>query len=333
MVLQTTRSIAAALILTCVVAACGSDSDDDAEPSADSVQATAASSDGTDAPTSTVATPVAAAATTVAATTPPTPAPATTLFPPVPRVLLVGDSTLLAVESYEVLHVIRGMDPVYEARSCRALAQPSCGENPAPNSVAVIDSAEGAFDMVVIMAGYDEWYTTFADSFDQVVASSRAKGAKRIVWLSYPEGVDYELPGRHTRQRVVGQHQPDHARQGRQRCLPRRRHRRLVPLQRRSPRAGTRSDDIHLTPTGAHGVADYISRKVAFIAIAALSDAPRAGRSSRGTVPRSGRQWTCRRCRCAVRRLISRHRSRRHHHPLGPHPTVERHLTKTISRT
>ena len=86
------------------------------------------------------------------------------------------------------------MDPVYEARSCRLLAVPSCGDNPAPNAVEVIDAAEGAFDMVVIMAGYDEWYTTFADSFDQVVASSRAKGAKRIIWLSYPEGVDYLLP-------------------------------------------------------------------------------------------------------------------------------------------
>ncbi len=41
---------------------------------------------------------------------------------------------------------------------------------------------------------YHQGYDTFADSFDLVVASSRAKGARRVVWLSYPEGVDYLLP-------------------------------------------------------------------------------------------------------------------------------------------
>jgi hypothetical protein len=180
-------------------------------------------------------------------------------------VLLVGDSTLLAVEAYEVLHVLRGMDPVYEARSCRALGQPSCGDNPAPNSVAVIDGAEGNFDVVVIMAGYDEWYTTFADSFDQVVTSSRAKGAKRIVWLSYPEGVDYLLPdGTPGNESLVNINQimRDKLASG---AFPD-----VVIADWFHYASVTEGwyagDDIHLTPTGAYGVADYISRKVAFTA-------------------------------------------------------------------
>jgi hypothetical protein len=157
------------------------------------------------------------------------------------------------------------MDPVYEARSCRALAQPSCGDDPAPNSVAVIDGAEGAFDMVVIMAGYDEWFTTFADSFDQVVASSRAKGAKRIIWLTYPEGVDYLLPdGTPGNESLVNINQimRDKLASG---AFPD-----VVIADWFTYTLATEGwyagDDIHLTPTGAYGVADYISRKVAFTA-------------------------------------------------------------------
>jgi hypothetical protein len=161
-----------------------------------------------------------------------------------------------------MLHVLLGMDPVYEARSCRLLAVPSCGENPAPNSVAVIDTAEGNFDIVVIMAGYDEWYTTFADSFDQVVASSRLKGTKRIIWLSYPESVDYLLPdGTPGNESLVNINQimRDKLASG------------AFPdvviadwFSYASAAAGWwNKDDIHLSPTGATGVADYISRKVA----------------------------------------------------------------------
>jgi hypothetical protein len=266
---RTMRSIAAALMLVCPATACGSESGDDAResratgPARDTVPQSVAPASATEAPASSV--PAPAVTTTVPSTTPPSAAPTTVAFSPVPRVLLVGDSTLLAVESYEVLPVIRGMDPVYEAKSCRALAQPSCGENPAPNSVAVIDSAEGTFDMVVIMAGYDEWYTTFADSFDRVVASSRAKGAKRIVWLSYPEGVDYELPdGTPGNESLVNINQimRDKIATGAFADVV------IADWFRYSSLAEGwyANDDIHLTPTGAYGVADYISRKVAFIA-------------------------------------------------------------------
>jgi hypothetical protein len=115
------------------------------------------------------------------------------------------------------------------------------------------------------MAGYDQWYDTFADSFDQVVASARAKGSKRIVWLSYPEGVDYLLsdgtPGNESlvninqimRDKLAGGAFPD------------------VVIADWFTYASTspnwfHKDDIHLSPTGATGVADYISRKVAFTA-------------------------------------------------------------------
>ena len=56
-----------------------------------------------------------------------------------------------------------------------------------------IGHADGTFDDVVIMAGYDEWWTSFPTSFDEVVAAARAKGARHIIWLTYPEGVKYKL--------------------------------------------------------------------------------------------------------------------------------------------
>ena len=90
--------------------------------------------------------------------------------------VLVGDSTLLAVGSYGLLHAFQGFDDVYEAASCRTLGVPSCGRNPVPNSVATINAAVGRFDAVVIMAGYDEWWTTFPDSFEAVNAAALPKG-------------------------------------------------------------------------------------------------------------------------------------------------------------
>jgi hypothetical protein len=205
--------------------------------------------------------PTPAAATTVAPPAPPT----TIGFPATPRVLLIGDSTLQAVGRYEKLGALLGMDPVYEARSCRLLAIPSCGRNPAPNAIAVIDAAEGAFDMVVLMAGYDQWYDTFADSFDQVVVHARAKGAKRIVWLTYPEGVEYLLPdGTPGNESLVNINQimRDLVASG---AYP------DVVIADWFHYATAQvdwfnKDDIHLSPTGATGVADYISRKVAFTA-------------------------------------------------------------------
>lgn len=262
-------------LLAIVLFACGSDDPPAAgtDAPAGAEAATTGARDPTGIAESTTTTTQSAPSPTDGATTTAAPAPTTTLLPATPRVLLVGDSTLLAVKEYGTLGVLRGMDPVYEAASCRALAQRSCGDNPPANSVTVIDRVQGAFDVVVVMAGYDEWFTTFADSFDRVVASARAKGAKRIVWLTYPENVDYLLPDDRPANdslvnmnlimgdRVATGEYPD-----------------VVVADWRTYTAATQGwysrDDIHLSRTGAYAVADYISRKVAAIGGAACP-APR----------------------------------------------------------
>jgi hypothetical protein len=192
------------------------------------------------------------------------PATVTTLPKPrVPRVLLIGDSTLLAVDRYNGYRALLGFDYVFDAESCRTLGIPSCGDRPLPpNTVEAIGSADGSFDDVVIMAGYDEWWTSFPKSFDNVVAAARAKGARHIIWLTYREDVQYKLQtGERANEALVKNNQtlrnkvasgafPD------------------VLLAQWYPHTPGDSgwfsrDGIHLTLDGALGVADYIARWVA----------------------------------------------------------------------
>jgi hypothetical protein len=191
------------------------------------------------------------------------PAASTSVPRGVPRVLLIGDSTLLAVDRYNAYEALRGFDYQFDAESCRTLGIPSCGRRPLPpNAVEAIGAAEGDFDDVVIMAGYDEWWNSFPDSFDEVVEAARAKGARNIIWLTYREGVDYKLltgeradeafikNNETLRDKVASGDFPDV---------------RLALWYPHTPadNGWLSRDGIHLTIEGAFGVADYIARWVA----------------------------------------------------------------------
>lgn len=212
-----------------------------------------------------------------AATTSPVPLPSTStvavLAPtgsttaprPVPRVLLIGDSTLLAVSRYNAFRALQGFEYAYDAESCRTLGIPSCGESPVPpNAVEAIGAADGSFDSVVVMAGYDEWWTSFPESFDEVVAAARSKGARHVIWLTYPEGVPYKLlTGERADEAFIKNNQTlrDKIASG---AFP------DVQLARWYPHTSEQKDwitkdGIHLTRTGALGAADYISRWVAHV--------------------------------------------------------------------
>jgi hypothetical protein len=243
------RSVAAAAVavLGLIAAGCSDDPDVTAEPVAEETVNTTAA---------TVPSPGDSAAEATSTT----PAPAGP-----PRAMVVGDSTLLAVEAYERLDVFRGFDLAYDAKSCRTIGVPSCAVPPPapPNVVETIDEASGPFDVVVVMAGYDEWWTSFPDSFDDAIEAARARGASQIIWLTYVESPVYrglsESPltealtqnNQTLRDKVASGGYAD------------------VTLADWDSYVVAHPDwlepdGIHLTYAGAVGVADYISRLIAF---------------------------------------------------------------------
>lgn len=113
--------------------------------------------------------------------------------PPVPRVLLIGDSTLAALDvDTRTQRALLGFTPVLDAQACRRLLQPSCTSTftlrSPSTAVQAIGSTPGDVDGVVIKAGYNDGGPSFATAVAAVVATSRAKGAKWVIWLTYSEG-------------------------------------------------------------------------------------------------------------------------------------------------
>jgi hypothetical protein len=186
---------------------------------------------------------------------------------PPARALLVGDSTLAGVRWYGTTEALLGYPYVLTAESCRRLATASCrgreGYTPT-NAVTAIRNASGSFGTVVIMGGYDDWWTVFSSSFDQVVAAARAKGARTILWLTYREGVGYVNPSGSSanvafvknneilREKMASGQFPD-----------------VVLADWNGYTATTSgwlaSDGIHLTLAGSYAAADYISRHLAHL--------------------------------------------------------------------
>lgn len=112
-----------------------------------------------------------------------------TMPPPIPRVLLIGDSSLEGMKFYSSSQrALLGMDYVLDAESCRRLVRPSCNAltgNVPDTALEAIRGAPGFFDAVVIGTGYNEGSAEFSSDFDLIVAAARQKGAVRIVWMNY----------------------------------------------------------------------------------------------------------------------------------------------------
>lgn len=183
------------------------------------------------------------------------------------RVLLMGDSTLAGVRWYtNSRHALGGSSFVLDAESCRRLIGSSCrgreGRQP-PNAINAVAAADGPIDVLVVMTGYNDWHTNFSTAFDQLVAAARAKGASRIVWMTYREGVTYSNPTGGGSQaegyRIQNQIIRDKIASG---AYP------DVTLADWSSYTANRDDwftgdGVHFTLAGAYGAADYISRTVA----------------------------------------------------------------------
>lgn len=179
---------------------------------------------------------------------------------PVPRVLMVGDSTLLGlVVVPSAQRALRGFTPVLDARGCRLLVHPSCTSplTPVapPTALQAIESASGSFDIVVIKTGYNDAARDFASSAGIIIEAARAKGAQEIIWLTYSESTtagSYNARNAYLKSVAGSPEFPD-----------------LVVADWRSYAAGSSGwyadDRVHLATLGVWATADYISRWVAHV--------------------------------------------------------------------
>ena len=185
---------------------------------------------------------------------------------PVPRrVLMVGDSTLAVVRNMpQTQDLLVGFEPILDAQGCRRLVWTSCFSDTdlrRPNTVheAILDTP-GVVDVVVVMAGYNDWNDPFGAFVDTIMAASRSKGARQVVWLTYSEG---RSPGS-SGSAIAAYAQNTHDLRA---SAPR--HPDLVVADWRTYTSRSvgwmAPDGVHLDPRGGFGLADYISRWIAHL--------------------------------------------------------------------
>jgi hypothetical protein len=116
------------------------------------------------------------------------------------RVFVIADSTMAGMRWNGTLDGLQGFEAVTDLESCRRLVAASCrgreGYTP-PSLVAELRRLTGITpeDILVIGAGYDDWYGRFSSDFDIVVATARAAGFHHIAWASYVVTDNYLQPG------------------------------------------------------------------------------------------------------------------------------------------
>jgi peptidoglycan hydrolase-like protein with peptidoglycan-binding domain len=107
----------------------------------------------------------------------------------VPRIGLIGDSTLAAARWYGIHGDLRRYNFVLDAESCRRTIYTSCRgrEGYAPeNTLTVMRRLQGQWGRVlVLMTGYDDPGWQFAEAVDAVMAEAIRQGIPRVMWLTF----------------------------------------------------------------------------------------------------------------------------------------------------
>lgn len=102
-----------------------------------------------------------------------------------------------------------GYDLLWDAQSCRRLVSPSCRGRYGSVPVSVLPLMRGAYrgqlgQALVIMAGYDD--SSIDAAVDQVIDEATAQGVSKVIWLTYPDDVEYRLPGGLPARTLYGKH-------------------------------------------------------------------------------------------------------------------------------
>ena len=233
--------------------------------------------------------------------------------PPLRRVVIIGDSAFAGIRWNGALGGLQGMVVDHRLESCRRLVAPSCRgrEGYIPRTVVselLAMPAAGAEDLLVVVAGYDDWYASFAGDFDLVVQTARSRGYHHIIWVTYRSDVGYRLPnGSRSNYGEMNRILFEKAASG------------DVPDVRiwdydadtaTAPAGWFYGDGIHERPLGSWGTADWLSRHVRGLRRPPVS----AAVDTRGGA-----------CRSVP---ASRRRDRD-----GPRPPGHRRVVRTLTRT
>jgi hypothetical protein len=210
---------------------------------------------------------------------------------PVPRqqVLAIGDSSMAGVDRTFANGALQGADFTFLARSCRRLVRESCNgrEGPIPPPTAY-QTLSGVgykqFDVLVMMTGYNDIMPGFSSDVPQIVALARAKGIRRIVWLTMAREFRTDKGGPGAYQ--VYQFHNDVIRANAAA------HDFMYAIEwssiiRQVP-WWTYSDGIHLDRPGGYGAADLISRSVAHVTGQPCPQPERPGGTTDGVCPDPG---------------------------------------------
>ena len=194
-----------------------------------------------------------------------------------PRVSLIGDSTMAAMSWYrydnadadtaannDIREIVgNSYDLVFSAESCRRLVSPSCngrfGYTPRSALPLMQTTLAGQLgEALVVMAGYDD--PSISRSIDLIVAEAQRQGVERVLWLNYRTTTRYVLPGGLSARTLYERHNAELVSAAT-------RHPSLQILDWNGSTAGRSSwftgDGIHLTTTGAVGLAQYVVEALA----------------------------------------------------------------------
>lgn len=187
--------------------------------------------------------------------------------------LIISDSAIAGVRWLGALGDLTNSRWIDRLESCRRLVSPSCRgrEGYRPLTAAdqvrafVVESGRaGSADLLVMATGYNDWHGSFREDLERVLFEARVAGFRRVAWLTYREDVRYTLPGSGgtfaSNYRLMNQILRETAASGRWPEL------RILDYDAatRPFRHWFASDGVHLTPTGAVGVARWLSSQVLY---------------------------------------------------------------------
>jgi hypothetical protein len=185
--------------------------------------------------------------------------------PSVPRIGLIGDSTLAATRWYGILGSLTRYNFVLDAESCRRTTHTSCRgrEGYAPeNTLTVMRRLEGQWGRVlVLMTGYDDPGYDFGDAIDAVMREAIRQGIPRVMWLTFRTAdVSYVGPTYHSDLHTFR----DNNKLLLQKALKYGGRLQIADWATRSAerRDWVLADGVHLSTAGTHAVTRFIVNKV-----------------------------------------------------------------------